>query len=914
MGNRTFLYTTDALPVPGGAAPALCDAVAEGNNFLPPLWAVLFSAAQPGPAQDHQQVFLASICGGIYAPRTLAESRMFSLLECLAGHPMLDDRSLFERKTGALRAFCATLDGLAYSADLNEWFHLSPQSPGSDPIDEFIEQCALRWEQAERAIAQADYGTLESLFNFSPGNAADMLGFRCWSHAYFHDAAPALDFDAFCQQQTPADDDDDDDEWWVGHGMLGFAYDGKCGLRADEESGGAVILAPVYDSMDAFEPGIEVASLELNGLWGLYDVHGRVVLAPQLDELFEYEEDMAVASKGGKFGYLDKRGAWLVAPCYEDCDAFVNGMALVRRNGLAGYIDQNGIEVIAPQFLDGCGFNAAGFASVHTAQGFAVINRSGAMVSAAHYPSMTWHEELAAWLGKRSDGAHDVLFADGAAWFSSTFDDIDCLVDGGDALMRAGRAYGSVQRNGKPGIPFKYSNIALIQASGPLLYEVASAEKKKLCGACLADGQLVVPLLYTSVDPLAFIPYQEHSEHAAQHLQLQAGGRLGAWSLTLERQVLDCLYDGLWALRVEGKVFFLAHQKRRGWTVADASGKLLGGRTFDWLMDTTVTGSEQYHAYLLGTDFVSNWSGNQAVRGGCDGVELRLYSDGRTLDEVGYQLQRAYDPQEAPIVSLDSLVQGLPLPAKAERIVSHVMAGVANPDACHALGDIYAAGWGVDVDRFKSCRWYATAAAGGHREAQYWYGFHLMDGLGCDADPFAARAQFEALGPQHKQALNCLGYLYDYSLGKQCDQARARALYMAAAEGERHGYAVAQLNAGHCWRHGRGGPVDLHQALRYYAWAEADEDAMRCAAEVCCELAQAARRPAEREPFVEKAIYYYQKMLAQGQYGALIQLARCYLGQFGGTRQVAPAKKYLLEAQAIDEFAGEAAFLLRGLD
>jgi TPR repeat protein len=827
MGNRTFLYTTDKLPQAGTDEPILCDAVAEANNFLPPLWLALFSAAQPGPAQDCQQIFLPSVSGGIYAPRALAERRMFMLLECLAGHPGLDDRAMFERKTHALRAYCATLDGLAYSADLNEWFHLSHIPAGEDPVDQFIGECAYRWERAERAIAGRDYRALEELFEFDPDNAADTLGFRCWSHAYFDGyqrAHPEQTFEQFCLENDQADSDD----WWVGHGMVGFEVDGKCGLRAQD--GGAVILAPIYDSVGQFDEEIAVAALELDGLWGLYDVHGRVVLEPVLDELFEFEESVAVANQGGKFGYLDSRGRWLVQPRYDDGDAFSFGMALVKRDGLTGYINKLGAEVIAPQFLDGCdGFTEGGCAIVRTARGFGLIDRTGAIVVAPGYRAVEYLEHLQAW-SAHSGGAHDVFYANGAPWFSSNFDGIDCLVAGGDALMKSGRAYGSVQRNGRPGIPFKYSNIALILASGPLLYEVTSGGKKELCGACLADGELVVPLQFASVDPMAFVPYEEHAPQPATHLLLQGAGRIGAWSLALQRQVLDCVYDDVWAFRVGDAVFLLAFKERRGWTVADDTGKVLNERPYCWLRDASITGSADYHAYWLGGDFVDIWSKGEAVRGACDGVAIRLHQDGREETELDYQLRRAY--QATPIVTFDSLVQGLPLPAKARRFDSHVIAGAGNADACNALGDMYAAGWGVQVDRFKACRWYATAAAGGHREAQYWYGYHVMDGLGCEADPFAALAIFEALGAEHLQAQNCMGYLYETALGSKCDLKRARALYMAAAQG----YSVAQFNAGNCWRHGLGGPVDLKVALRYYDMARDDPDAVRCAAEVRAEL------------------------------------------------------------------------------
>jgi hypothetical protein len=99
MGNRSFLNTTDRLPAKGEPAPDVLCQLAEGNNFPPPLWRVLFSAAVTGPAQDHQQIFLESVCDGLYAERTLAEQRLHMLLAFLGTHPLLRKRELFLGQT-----------------------------------------------------------------------------------------------------------------------------------------------------------------------------------------------------------------------------------------------------------------------------------------------------------------------------------------------------------------------------------------------------------------------------------------------------------------------------------------------------------------------------------------------------------------------------------------------------------------------------------------------------------------------------------------------------------------------------------------------------------------------------------------------------------------------------------------------
>ncbi len=928
MGNRTFLYTADALPTPGGDQPALCESVAEGNNCLPPLWLALFSAAQPGPAQDFQQIFLPSLAGGIYAPRALGEQRMFALLDFIATHPLLPDPASLRRKTDALRSYLATLSGEVYSADLNEWFHMGQTCDlGEDPMDKFIGECGDRWADTERAIERADYVALEKLYAFKPREAADMLGFRCWSHAYFDgwEREDATDtFDEFCLTDDTDDDDPEGQGRWVGHDMHRFREGDKFGLRRSDEER-TLLLPPIYDSIDEFADGMRVATLVLDDVWGLYDANGKVVLEPVIDEMYDFEDDVALAKVGDLFGYIDGNGAWLVEPRYDEAFDFSEGMALVVRNGLSGYIDRSGAEVIAPRYLEGCdSFVAGGYAQVETARGYGVIDRSGRFVIAAGYADIVWLEDLEAWSATNAAGDSEVFLGDGTPWFSGTFDEIDCVEERGDALVNRGGLHGTRRRDGEPGIPIAYRCIVPVLVDGATrIYEVTGADDHELCGACLVNGELLIPLQFSSIDPLVIVPYQDTSAagwvgHPARHLVVTDDLGRGVWSLDAARQVLACQYDDVYGCRIGAALYFLGFNQGRGWTLADVSGNLLNQQPYTWLGDRWKTGSEDYHAMWIGGDLVKTWGEGEPINGWCDNGARRLYPDGREESDLDFQLARAYDPRGTPIVPLDAVVGGLPLPAGGARPLSHLIAGVCDPDACNALGNIYANGLGVEADQEKACRWYATGAAGGNREARYSYGFHLMQGRGCAADPFAARDLFEALGPEHRIARADLGYLYECSLGSECDPEKARAFYTSAGDGETQGHATAQYNLGHCWRYGKGGPLDLHMALRYYEWAQVDRafsgapghhDAARAAAEVHCELAleaQRAGRPVVQDQELQRGIYFYKKMLGYGLNGALIGLASCYLGVYGGQTDLKLARGYLRQAMEDEQWRDEA--------
>ncbi len=797
MGNRTFLYTTDKLPnaIDGDEpAPEICHAVGSGNNSIPQLWRVLFSSAVGGPAQDCQQVFLPSVCGGIYAERGLAERRLFTLLEFIARHPLLPDPVDFQRQVNSLRQYLATLSGLAYSADLNEYFMMETDYGGYDEDDEddnddgdpadspeagpdsFMQQCARTWQQAERAMLLGDYDSIEELYDINPNDPANSLGFDGWEHEYFSHYANqniSATFDEYCAARTGASD------------------------AADALAGAG---------------------------------HG-------------------------------------------------------------------------------------GYAPAQTAEGFGVVDRSGAFVIPAIYSAIEWEALLNAWIGSAANGEKTVFFADGRPWFSGAYDHIHGLAFEGDALVEKNCLTGSIRRDGTPGIPMVYANIALLleptrgaAGTAPALYAVTSNKKKRLVGACLPDGELRAPLAFDTIAALPVTPgAADGSAPGLPQLFVvsRRHGRVGVWSADEQKDLLASKYDRICSFQYQQRVALLAHEEDSGYVIADAQGKLLTAQAYDWLYHDRYEAAEARHLFSLSHNIGLDWSRGKPVYGWRDEQGWRIHPDGREESELAYQLRLAFD-DAAPAIAPPSALKGLLNIVRRQK--TPVLAGATNADACKVLGDIYAEGLGVDVDPVKAFGFYATAAAGGNREAQYLYGYHLMEGLGCEEDAAAARRQFEALVPENKMALNCLAYLYECRLGDEIDPVRARALYIEAAQGGAWGCALAQKNAGNCYLYGIGGAVDKKIALEYYEWAANDSDfpprpgnadACRLAAGlygIQAGLADCYAEPGEVKQPLQRTIYYYREMLDYGREEAHVQLARCYLGEFGGEQNLDAARRHLRRA------------------
>lgn len=91
---------------------------------------------------------------------------------------------------------------------------------------------------------------------------------------------------------------------------------------------------------------------EAEGLWGLYDHQGKVVLEAKYENIGAFGDGLApVKSANGKWGFIDEQGREAIAPVYDSVWHFSEGLAAVRKGGLTGYIDTQGREVIAPQAL-----------------------------------------------------------------------------------------------------------------------------------------------------------------------------------------------------------------------------------------------------------------------------------------------------------------------------------------------------------------------------------------------------------------------------------------------------------------------------------------------------------------------------------------------------------------------------------
>ncbi|MEJ8547223.1 SEL1-like repeat protein [Brevibacillus borstelensis] len=128
-----------------------------------------------------------------------------------------------------------------------------------------------------------------------------------------------------------------------------------------------------------YEEELAVEIYKENGLWGLKDKDGRVLLHPQFDEFYGFgPEDLAVVSKDGKFGYVHKSGHIAIPLIWDDAYDFEYGnIAIVKRDDHFGLIDLAGSTVVPTQYEELEALDYSGYFTAKKDRKWGVLDRTG---------------------------------------------------------------------------------------------------------------------------------------------------------------------------------------------------------------------------------------------------------------------------------------------------------------------------------------------------------------------------------------------------------------------------------------------------------------------------------------------------------------------------------------------------------
>lgn len=157
-----------------------------------------------------------------------------------------------------------------------------------------------------------------------------------------------------------------DDKWGfidkLGKEIISCQYDevedfqfGVCVVEANEKSGiidkyGKSIAPIKYDWIDCFSiSGDSLSRASLNDKQGILNIEGKAIIPFEYEEIFDFNEGIALARKNGKYGCIDKSNCVLIPFEYEEAgmiNGFSEGLIALKKDGKFGDLDKYGNVVI----------------------------------------------------------------------------------------------------------------------------------------------------------------------------------------------------------------------------------------------------------------------------------------------------------------------------------------------------------------------------------------------------------------------------------------------------------------------------------------------------------------------------------------------------------------------------------------
>ena len=128
----------------------------------------------------------------------------------------------------------------------------------------------------------------------------------------------------------------------------------ECGCACEGyiDKTGAIVIPPQFRDTDDFSEGLAHVETE-DGGYVFIDTKGNVALKFDFDYdtrwCHSFSEGVVAVRIEGKYGYADKTGKIVIAPQFDEVYRFREGLAGVRTGSWWGFIDKTGEWVIEPK-------------------------------------------------------------------------------------------------------------------------------------------------------------------------------------------------------------------------------------------------------------------------------------------------------------------------------------------------------------------------------------------------------------------------------------------------------------------------------------------------------------------------------------------------------------------------------------
>ncbi len=195
-------------------------------------------------------------------------------------------------------------------------------------------------------------------------------------------------------------------------------------------------------------------SIVKDGKWGFIDQTGRVVIKPQFDNAFDFQDGLARVTEHGKVVFINPTGKVVLRPEFQIVEDFSEGLAAVNNGqkrdphiglviepGRWGYIDKTG-QLAIPMTLTHAEAFSEGLAATELNNRTGFIDRTGKMLFEVPLDvTMDFHEGVVA-----------VLFKGGVTYFNNRGEKLDTPpLDPGPSYHSFAEGLATIETKGKSG-------------------------------------------------------------------------------------------------------------------------------------------------------------------------------------------------------------------------------------------------------------------------------------------------------------------------------------------------------------------------------------------------------------------------------------------------------------------------------
>ena len=668
--QRLYLY----LLRPDGE-PGAFQWIASANGFFPSLWRILLADAEPAP--HLQRVLLSDTDSWTAVEAFAALARFRSFTALVLRHPSVEKVAGLKRYLAAADRYLEEsiaswqVDGAAlpcFCVDLSPLPDADPEIAA--PPDHLAELREFR-EALDRMLRDGDVLAIDAVLGFPQRNLR-FEDWKAWSGMFglaqlepdYFSAAFRRPFDG---DYADHDYDELGSEPALGNGCERFKSDDRWGVRKTGSPEDMVLPAQWDRVLRTGLPSL--VWIERDARFGLAAIEGensgRILRAPDLDEVHAFVDGRARVRVGDAMGLLSADGTWQLQPCMDEIHAYAHGRAVIRLHDRFGYMDSAGAVAIEPAFDDADDFSAAGVARVRLGEHCGLIRNDGSFALPLQFTGIEWAEEFGGWKCER-DSAWTLAHADGSIW-AAGWDAIEVFVPGKLIRVRHGSLYGLLHWDGTTLLECQFDELLTRDTRGigpigaqakkspprlqrwrrgaparspvPSTLEVI-ARRNGLVGLIGSSGEQLIPFEFAYIDALE--PHIESDErlitpHLMRVLSVpgKAAPRVGVWDIVQRRCIVPCVYDFVWTtlLGVANSHGFIVGNRtpKRGHGakgryrvgLLHADGSVLVPQEYAWIAEVTPLNRDDAMVDLRSTLY-HYWSRGEPVR-------AAVYQNGPTI-------------------------------------------------------------------------------------------------------------------------------------------------------------------------------------------------------------------------------------------------------------------------------------------